>query len=478
MTTTSIPYNEARMCVEDALASANYGEKMIRLADQYRREGNIAAAHAAIMIAWRTRANVENAIASLPRIAPEHAALMEPSERQQLTAELTAASGKLGRFLADEAVSDCMLEDCDPREAEWYMLCLNLGHVAQLARSVAARVDRLPESEALLDMADFAALHCCEDARETIASIREYHPTADGLFPQTYAQTREQAIRDHAEVEDLHCHIRQRLETVRAEAENSPGWCHLCGNVIRAAAAAAHTTSCVMDAVRSRYIARDVDERYARSKPIMLWVRSEQRRHWMMLVVQPTTSLRQLDGFLRDTWLECCGHMSHFGIGDVQYSACVPGPGDPPMFDADLAEPDQRHMVHTVEETITTGQRFRHEFDYGDTTCLDLECVATLPVPYGYLPEFINPPEAATGHCDNFITIVARNQPLEHCFTCGTVAHWRYSENPYVHVPPEHGGPIVAPPYFCDFCAPDDVTTVVLRNSPRSGVGCYDNTHG
>ena len=101
--------------------------------------------------------------------------------------------------------------------------------------------------------------------------------------------------------------------------------------------------------------------------------------------------------FLRDTWLECCGHMSHFEIGGTQYSNCVPGPGDPPMFDTDLAEPKEQHMVHTVEETIAMGQKFRHEFDYGDTTCLDLELVG-LPVLYGYVQEFINPPEAAEGY--------------------------------------------------------------------------------
>ena len=248
----------------------------------------------------------------------------------------------------------------------------------------------------------------------------------------------------------------------------------MCGGLLRADEVRAHTANCVMDAVRSRYTVRDVDERYARSNPLMILVRSEELRHWMMLIVQPTASLRHLDSFLRYMWLECCGHMSHFEIDDVQYSACVPGPGEPPMFDADLAEPDERHMVHTVEETITTGQRFRHEFDYGDTTCLDLEYVATLPVPYGYLPELINPPEEAAGHCDDFITIVARNLPSERCFTCRAVADWRNYDNLYVHVPPEQGGPIVAPPYFC---APTDVTTVVLRNSPRSGVGCYDNTH-
>ena len=120
---------------------------------------------------------------------------------------------------------------------------------------------------------------------------------------------------------------------------------------------------------------------------------------------------------------------------------------------------------------------FHHEFDYGDTTCLNLECVAALPVPYQYVQEFINPPEVTDGCGDDFITIMVRNLPPERCFTCGAVARWRYYENPYIELSPAAGGPIVAPPYFCDDCAPDDVTTVVLRNSPRVGVGCYDNTH-
>ena len=33
------------------------------------------------------------------------------------------------------------------------------------------------------------------------------------------------------------------------------------------------------------------------------------------------------------------------------------------------------------------------------------------------------------------------------------------------------------PPYFCTQCTPHDATLVALRNSPRVGVGCYNNTH-
>jgi len=30
-------------------------------------------------------------------------------------------------------------------------------------------------------------------------------------------------------------------------------------------------------------------------------------------------TLTDLDGFLRDIWLECCGHLSAFDIGTVRY---------------------------------------------------------------------------------------------------------------------------------------------------------------
>src|SRR5437773_2451376 len=42
--------------------------------------------------------------------------------------------------------------------------------------------------------------------------------------------------------------------------------------------------------------------------------------YWMHLEVAAGTTLATLDHFLRDTWLECCGHLSAFTIGGVRYS--------------------------------------------------------------------------------------------------------------------------------------------------------------
>lgn len=474
---TAVMFNHTQTSIEEALSSAMYGERMIRLADQFRREGNHDAADAAFMGAAQIRDTLSAAMDLLPIIAPEHAGLLGASQRQRLATQLSESHERLNRMIEEHDVAEIPLEDLDQRCEEWYASCLHIGHMAHLARGVAARAAEAMPSDDLIEMTEYALSLLHQGAQDSMADIRENALPDDAPFPQTRNQLREQAVKDHAEIEETHRLSSERQATARAEADNSEGHCHVCGASLRADEVSSHAATCFMDAVQRRYIVRDVDERYARSQPLMVWVRSEELRHCMMLIVQPTTSLRQLDQFLRDLWLECCGHMSHFEIGGTQYSNCVPGPGDPPTFDTDLAEPDEQHMVHTVEETIAMGQKFRHEFDYGDTTCLNLELVGALPVPYGYVQEFINPPEAAEGYRDDFITVVARNLPPERCFTCGSAAHRRYYENPYIGVPPEQGGPIVAPPYFCDNCAPDDVTTVVLRNSPRTGVGCYDNTH-
>ncbi len=42
--------------------------------------------------------------------------------------------------------------------------------------------------------------------------------------------------------------------------------------------------------------------------------------YWMHLEVSAETTLATLDHFLRDTWLECCGHLNAFTIGGVRYS--------------------------------------------------------------------------------------------------------------------------------------------------------------
>ncbi len=473
---SSTMFNHTQMSIEEAVSSAEFGERLISLAGEFRREGNHDAANVAFMGAAHILERLSTAIELLPIIAPEHAALLSESQRQGLTTQLNVSHQRLSALVAEHDASEVLLDDCDQRYEEWYASCLHIGHMAHLARNVAARAAETPPTGDLIEITGYALSQLHQGAQESMADLRDNQLPDNAPFPQTRNQLWAQAGREHAEVEAIHTRINILVAAAEAEADNSQGQCHLCRAVVRAAAAGAHVQNCITDAVGRNFIDNNTHGRFDRNETILLEVRSEELRHWMILAVRPTASLRQLDRFLRDHWLECCGHLSHFDLGGVRYSNCVPGPGDSDLFDADLAEPDERHMVYPVAETTVAGQEFRHEFDYGDTTRLDLTCVAVLRPPYQCLPQLMEW-EHPEGHVDDFIAIVARNLRPERCFTCGEPASWRYHDNPYLEASPEQGGPIVAPPYFCDRCAPQDTTLTLLKNSPRSGVACYDNTH-
>ena len=461
------------MYVEDALTAVEYAENMIRLADQYRREGNNVAANGALKMAWNIRENTEDAMAILPMMTQEHAALLGQSERQRLATELNSSYENLNRLGREHGSTEDQWDECNEQETDWYKSCFEVGLASHLGNAIAARAERQLQTEDNIEIARDAVGKCYRVAQESMEYARKNEPPADAPFPQTRRQAIEQALDDCAKLELLDQQLQEKLKAVEHETDNSVGRCHLCHNAVRAEDVITHARSCVTTAAKT-LVNNDLHSKHAGNGTFLIWVRADEVRQWMMLAVRPTTSLLQLDQFLRNLWLECCGHMSRFEIGTTRYSAGRPGPGSPRLFAAYLADPGDRHMMYTVGQTISHGTSFRHEYDYDYTTYLDLECVAVLPMSYYCIPELIDPPEPAEGHTDDFITIVARNLPLECCFTCEQPARWCYYENPYALVPREQGGSTTLPPYFCDDCAPPNVTLVELRNSPRAGVGCYD----
>ena len=67
--------------------------------------------------------------------------------------------------------------------------------------------------------------------------------------------------------------------------------------------------------------------------------------YWLFVDVPLTASLATLDRFLRDIWLECCGHLSAFSGRDRQ-------------------EIGKSRKFSTFEP----GEQFLHEYDFGSTT--------------------------------------------------------------------------------------------------------------
>lgn len=78
---------------------------------------------------------------------------------------------------------------------------------------------------------------------------------------------------------------------------------------------------------------------------------------WAHLDIDSEATLADLDTFLRKLWLEpCCGHMSAFTIGEERYSIR-------PMDTL-----DERDMDVPLQQVITDGTEFTHEYDFGTTT--------------------------------------------------------------------------------------------------------------
>ena len=81
---------------------------------------------------------------------------------------------------------------------------------------------------------------------------------------------------------------------------------------------------------------------------------------WLYLEINGSSNLEKLDSFLRDTWLECCGHMSQFDINGESYSS----------------DGEMRKIIHRVFDVGTT---FDYEYDFGSTTKLEGKIISTRP---------------------------------------------------------------------------------------------------
>lgn len=88
--------------------------------------------------------------------------------------------------------------------------------------------------------------------------------------------------------------------------------------------------------------------------------------YWMHLGVPADALLSDLDRFLRQTWLECCGHLSAFTIRGERYNFG-------PMGWREESEEDL-----PLGRILEPGTPFRHEYDFGTPTELNLKVAALL----------------------------------------------------------------------------------------------------
>ena len=88
--------------------------------------------------------------------------------------------------------------------------------------------------------------------------------------------------------------------------------------------------------------------------------------YWLHLDAARSQMLWELDKYLRDTWLECCGHLSLFRIGEAFHYR---------ENREEWADIDDRDMDIALAQVLGPGMRLYHEYDFGDTTKLSLRVV-------------------------------------------------------------------------------------------------------
>lgn len=93
------------------------------------------------------------------------------------------------------------------------------------------------------------------------------------------------------------------------------GKCSFCAATLSKATMTKHLESCKQRKAVSEKL------RTQKAKSLHLVVEGRNLpEYWMHLSVPVNALLEDLDGFLRNIWLECCGHLSAFIIEGTTYS--------------------------------------------------------------------------------------------------------------------------------------------------------------
>lgn len=142
--------------------------------------------------------------------------------------------------------------------------------------------------------------------------------------------------------------------------------------------------------------------------------------------------------FLREVWLECCGHLSEFTIRGVRYSSYE----EQDDFWGDAPE----SMAIPLSKVMDKNDKFEYVYDFGSSTELNLQVISS-----------------RKGAVNESIRVLARNNPpLFECIKCKGSAT-QICQECYEN--------------YCDECLKihecEDDYAMPIVNSPRTGVCGY-----
>jgi len=219
----------------------------------------------------------------------------------------------------------------------------------------------------------------------------------------------------------------------------SKGKCNLCGEEFAKAGMTRHITTC-----RKTHALEKLEGRgKPRDATLYHLVVEGGPAYWLHLEVPADATLKNLDQFLRDIWVECCGHLSAFTIYGTRYDV-----------DASMAREwgdEARSMNVALAQVLQPGTKFGYEYDFGTTTELTLKVVS----------------EREGQARGKSVQILARNDPPPIvCQSCGQPATQVCTNCIWS-----------GEGWLCDECAPDhscgEEMLLPVVNSPRVGMCGY-----
>jgi hypothetical protein len=150
--------------------------------------------------------------------------------------------------------------------------------------------------------------------------------------------------------------------------------------------------------------------------------------YFLHLLISQSATLKILDAFLRNIWLECCGHMSSFSY--QRYG-------------------DEINLNRKIKDVLIPGTTMTYQYDFGSTTELIIKAVDNYSGP---------------AEINKKVQIISRNaQPVIPCDECNA--------KPAVQICTE------CQDWLCEECCKkhecEEEMLLPVVNSPRAGVCGY-----
>jgi hypothetical protein len=231
------------------------------------------------------------------------------------------------------------------------------------------------------------------------------------------------------------------------------GECFVCGESLAYGEMGDHLPSCLEDAPLP-------SSRKTPSRGYLVGARDDERTDfWTYFLIPRSEQLVDLDQFLRETWVDCCGHLTAFRIKGQRFESH--GGSSGPAHGTPTGS-----LAPKLFALLDDGEEFSFEYDFNRPTKLSLKMIEECTYPD--VEEYDEEHKIAWGKA----LMVAQNEDPEWtCSECGDEAEWVCRECGV-----EDDG------VLCEECAQehdhDDEAFLPKANSPRVGMCRFGETRG